>query len=336
MRLSDHINGAVSGEVINRAEQQGRIVPAVAEQVITRGTQESANLAGGVVMVDVKRIIPSVLAGIDSVTDRAATLVGDNHGVVLGQSYSVNRFEISGFLNTCLATFKISRLHFNHISDGWSSILDLTGTSLRVLVAKYKMLAHFSAVKVFPAELTWPEYPHTRFYELLTLSFGAALCVPIGMFNLMASATAMCDAGWRQSGANKVRLRFDGLTGSAYMLRISKARYACAAITPMACEVHALNSQTTPSATNYFRALHLIAFGTLASMISRRTAPESVIDQASASRSSFSRTDGSTLNTIFSDFCGMVGIRSYNGITAKAVSQSVNYQKGEILATASC
>ncbi len=75
------------------------------------------------------------------------------------------------------------------------------------------------------------------------------------------------------------------------------------------------------------RLLHKSPFGTLASIIRRRTVPDSDIDHAAANRSNLSLIGRSTRSMMFS-FLSFVGsMMQYKGNTALAASQALNQRR---------
>ncbi len=324
MQLTDHTNGAVLQQVVDGLEQQGHAVAAVAHHVIAGSAEQAANLAGRVVMIDVKATLAPVLPGIGEVADIASTRLSDDHAVVFGNVNPVVMSKGARLLGSNVRHMPSADVF--HVGNRLSRVLGLPRVSaLGVFVAEGQVLAHLPSVERQSTELARLEYPSTWLNEWLIDARvrvkQLARLLPFSMFNLDAGQASV-----HISGLSKLHPLFDRLTHCTNALAVKQGWNFRAVLAPVSRQAHSLNESITKGARNGLGFLHNPTFGSLASMIKRRIAPESVIDQAAASWSALSRMRFSTRKIIFSVF-GSRFICTNKCNTAKAVCQHQIQQK---------
>ncbi len=300
MTLRDHSNGAVLGKVAERAHQQRRAIPELAQPVVASMTQQASNLAGRVVMVYVKAAGPTILPRVSSAANRALPALRRKHSVVLGGIDPV--LELQQARST--AIFPASERFFlqvGHIANGvvgriarpWAS--DNSGSRF----AARPVLEELFVVKAFAAMGAGPKNPSTR-TQFWSFSSNDASIGYSPISSLLDLARLAGVSVWVKF-FNALNLLTDG----AEILADLTSRRVGADLSQVPVQAVVSNGFSAPCAgheASNLDVIHSVAFGTATSMIRRRTVPDRDIDHAAAKRSSFFLMCGSILIRTISDF----------------------------------
>jgi hypothetical protein len=154
----------------------------------------------------------------------------------------------------------------------------------------------------------------------------------------LTGRTNMTQPTGERGTVSKFRKSPNGLASGADFFSDDGFRRECAIVTPVSLNEPARHGLTTKRTTRLVASCHYSSiFGIFASIINRRTAPESVMDHVPAIRSSLSRTGFSMRNMICWSFGNLPSISNYKCTMALAACQAVMQkisEKGEILTLA--
>ena len=291
MILSDHSNRLVTTKILNRLEQQGDIVSEVTDAMVAPVTEEAANPASNVVVIHKEAIRLTAASRWRQMADRAEARLRGIKCIILSLRNPVH------FLGELVFAPYLSR-RLGVLSIGPNSRASLAyKTARHGRRVELRFLLDRLAVSTNDCTISQARRLRTVIAKVELKLFGWHLRVAPSTRNAPSDAVGLI-AG---SAVDTVRKQF--VHGEHFLAPLAST--ACAPVIGL----------------SYFHY-----FGTFASMIKRLIAPETVIDQAAASSSTFSRMRFSTRKIIFSVF-GSGFICTNESNTAKAVCQYQIQQK---------
>ncbi len=336
MQLTDHSNRLVTGEVLNRLEQQADVVLAIAEKVIAPRAEQGPDLTGDMVVVNVKPAFVSTIGtGIRSLANRTLAILGRKHRLILLDRNTVAEFEVAMTLKPTGIRRQVlisDRSHVGNDRSVW--IISNKGLgrwrslgATRLVIQALLKVEHLSAVFArFKNPATGADVRSGSGNDFA----GSDFALPLPELGESAFFAPMFTC----SGIWEVGARLNRLAMRAGTLTWPHCREFWASLRKMPMQPLGAYGFITPIAENGTRAweCHSSAFGTLASRIKRLTATESVTDHAAARRSSLSWIALSTLTTRFLSL--LLGFFMQCKCTMNA--SAVQLQIKENLAVANC
>ncbi len=335
MTLTDYSNRGVLGKVVDCRDEDRRIFTREPDHVVALMAKQSANLVCPVAVVHVENPIPFILAKWRQLANRADAALSRKHSLVFGHINSVFGFQVS--------------LPFNSLSVRHS--ISLLGLPIKAFLHSYRpfdlafcrwplgasdaVRFDIASAKHFAAKFAGMENPSTgTFLERpnnLPLS-SLKLSSPFGSVRRMARLASIVDAEWLDAGMRKIRSCLNILANRADMLFGTNARGHRALSREVPWQHANPDIRFAVTASDQSSVLHSSTFGTLASIIKRRIAPDNVVDHAPDNFSSLSRTGLSIRRMMVSVFGIFRSSCIYKSNAATAVCQHKFSQKESGLA----
>ncbi len=241
----------MADQVINCRQQQADVVLEVPDSVVAGVAQQAADLASGVVVVNVH---PGSIAKLPrrSLANRALAVLGGEHRLEFVSANSVAHVQV-GISLANRQSFELLLLKLGHVRQCFNLILHCIWASAFVLWTKRQMLQHLLVVKESPAESAGLQKPSTRtkFGFNGTNNFSSFELPSVLM--IVSKTTMFAPMLDGSTVGGKLFRALNCLALGAYVFTILQARKAIALLREVPKQIFTLDRASTPFAYCHFR-----------------------------------------------------------------------------------